>query len=272
MNLDDVQGVQISRMLSGTAVERTGYSLSEGVALRAGLEHWMEARDIVVSAQGIAFTATSSWGEARIESRLLGRFNIANLLGVLATMMVSGVPFDKAAGAVAGLQPVPGRMQRLGGGDRPLAVVDYAHSPDALEKTLAALKDVTRGAGGRLVCLIGCGGERDRGKRPLMGAVAARHSDHVVLTSDNPRGEDPQALVDDILQGMTAENRPPLQVELDRGRAIRLALAAAVAGDVVLLAGKGHEDYQEIAGRRLTFSDAREAAAALEEWRAGGRA
>lgn len=272
LNLDDVQGVQISRMLSGTSVARTGYSLSEGVALRAGLEHWMEARDIVVSAQGITFTATCSWGEARIESRLLGRFNIANLLGVLATMMVSGVPFDRAVGAVAALQPVPGRMQRLGGGDRPLAVVDYAHSPDALEKTLAALKDVTRGVGGRLVCLIGCGGERDRGKRPLMGAVAARHADYVVLTSDNPRGEDPQAIIDDILQGMTAENLPPLRAEPDRGRAIRLALAAAAPGDVVLLAGKGHEDYQEIGGRRLPFSDAREAAAALDEWRPGGLA
>jgi UDP-N-acetylmuramoyl-L-alanyl-D-glutamate--2,6-diaminopimelate ligase len=266
LNLDDVQGVQISRMLVDSGVARAGYSCSEGVALRAGLEHWIEAHDITVSPQGIAFVVKSSWGDARIESNLLGRFNIANLLGVLATMLVSGVPFERAIVAVAQLQPVPGRMQRFGGGDRPMAVVDYAHSPDALEKTLAALKDVTRAAGGQLICLIGCGGDRDRGKRPLMGAVAARHADRIVLTSDNPRSEDPRSIIDEILQGMSAEHMPAMQIELDRARAIRVALAAANPGDVVLLAGKGHEDYQEIAGRRLPFSDAREALAALADW------
>jgi UDP-N-acetylmuramoyl-L-alanyl-D-glutamate--2,6-diaminopimelate ligase len=269
LNLDDVQGVQISRMLAGSGVARAGYSCSEGVALRAGLEHWIEAHDITVSPQGITFGVKSSWGEARVESHLLGRFNITNLLGVLATMLVSGVPFDRATAAIAQLQPVPGRMQRIGGGDRPMAVVDYAHSPDALEKTLTALKDVTRATGGRLICLIGCGGDRDRGKRPLMGAVAARHADFMVLTSDNPRSEDPQSIIDDMLQGVSAEHNPAMQVELDRARAIRLALGAAGSGDVVLLAGKGHEDYQEIAGRRLPFSDAREAQAALGDWPAG---
>ena len=270
LNLDDVQGVRISRELSGSGLTRTGYSTSPGVALRAGLECWMEAHDIAVSAQGIAFTVKSSWGEARVDSRLLGRFNVVNLLGVLATMLASGVPFGDATAAAARLQPVPGRLQRIGGDARPLVVVDYAHTPDALEKVLVTLKDVSAVSGGRLLLVFGCGGDRDRGKRALMGAVAARHADRIVVTSDNPRSEDPRAIIDGILQGMgDASARAATEVEAERGPAIRLALSHARAGDVVLLAGKGHEDYQEIAGVRLPFSDAEQAAAALAAWSQG---
>jgi UDP-N-acetylmuramoyl-L-alanyl-D-glutamate--2,6-diaminopimelate ligase len=150
-------------------------------------------------------------------------------------------------------------MQRLGGGGAPLAVVDYAHSPDALDKCLAGLRDVARAQGGRLLCVFGCGGDRDRGKRPLMGEIASRHADFVVVTSDNPRSEDPAAIVADILPGV----RVPHAVHVDRRAAIRAAIAAAHRGDVVLIAGKGHEPYQEIAGRRLPFSDVDEARAAL---------
>jgi len=264
LNLDDVQGVQLARMLAGRGVNRAGFSCSEGVASRARLERYAEAHAVEVSPSGISFTVKSSWGEARIAASMLGRFNVSNLLGVLTTMLVSGVPFERAAAAVARLQPVAGRMQRLGGTGKPLVVVDYAHSPDALEKTLVALRDVATAAGGRLAVVFGCGGDRDRGKRPLMGAVASRHADRIMVTSDNPRSEDPAAIISEIVAAI------PGQYEAieDRRKAIGSAIAAAAREDVVLLAGKGHEAYQEIAGRRLPFSDVHEAERALETWAA----
>jgi len=262
LNLDDVQGVQIARALAGRGIGRAGYSCFAGVAARSGLERYAEAHAIEVSPEGIAFEVRSSWGEAGIESALLGRFNVSNLLGVLTTMLVSGVPFDRAATALAGLEPVAGRMQRLGGAGKPVVVVDYAHTPDALEKTLVALKDVAKASGGRLAVVFGCGGERDRGKRPLMGAVASRHADAILVTSDNPRGEDPAAIIAEI----TAAIPVPHEAIEDRRAAIERAIASAGAEDVVLIAGKGHETYQEIAGRRLPFSDALEAKQALSRW------
>jgi UDP-N-acetylmuramoyl-L-alanyl-D-glutamate--2,6-diaminopimelate ligase len=270
LNLDDVQGVQIARLLAGRGVQRVGYSAFEQVAQRAGLDAWLEAHDAQVSASGISFAVRGSWGEARIASGLLGRFNISNLLGVLGTMLASGVPFEAATASLARLEPVEGRMQRFGGGGLPLVVVDFAHSPDALEKTLGALKDVRGSHGahgksgtGRLVCVFGCGGERDRGKRPLMGAVAARHADRIVLTSDNPRSEDPADIIAQIMQGVPASAAGLVHAEPDRALAIALAVCEAAPGDVVLLAGKGHEDYQEVQGRKLPHSDARAAQEAL---------
>lgn len=262
LNLDDVQGVQLSRALAGRGVNRAGYSCFAGVAARSGLERYAEAHAIDVSPEGIAFTVQSSWGEARIESPLLGRFNVSNLLGVLATILASGVPFDRAVAALATLQPVAGRMQRMGGSGRPLAIIDYAHTPDALEQTLVALKDIARASGGRLVVVFGCGGERDRGKRPLMGAVASRHAEVIVVTSDNPRGEDPTAIIAEI----TAAIPGPHEAIEDRRAAIDYAIASAKADDVVLIAGKGHETYQDVAGRRLPFSDALETEQALSRW------
>jgi UDP-N-acetylmuramoyl-L-alanyl-D-glutamate--2,6-diaminopimelate ligase len=260
LNLDDVQGVQIARSLGGGAVSRTGYSCFEAVARRAGLDQFLEAHAISLSSQGIAFELRSSWGDARVHNALLGRFNVSNLLGVAGAMLVSGVPFDCTVAALSRIEPAPGRMQRLGGGDAPLVVVDYAHSPDALDKTLGTLKDVARAGGGRLLVVFGCGGERDRGKRPLMGAVAARHADAVIVTSDNPRGEDPAEIIADIVAGIPG----PHEVIADRRDAIAHAIGRAQAGDIVLLAGKGHEPYQEIAGRRLPFSDASEAGRVLQ--------
>ena len=262
LNLDDVQGVQIARALAGRGISRAGYSCFAGVAARSGLERYAEAHAIEVSPQGIAFEVRSSWGEAGIESALLGRFNVSNLLGVLTTMLVSGVPFDRATAALADLEPVAGRMQRLGGAGKPVVVVDYAHTPDALEKTLVALKDVAKASGGRLAVVFGCGGERDRGKRPLMGAVASRHADAILVTSDNPRGEDPAAIIAEISAAIPV----PHEAIEDRRAAIERAIASAGAEDVVLIAGKGHETYQEIAGRRLPFSDALEAKQALSRW------
>jgi len=261
LNLDDVQGAQLARMLAGQ-VNRAGYSCSPGVAARAGLERYTEAHAIEVSPAGIGFDVRSSWGEARIESPLLGRFNVSNLLGVLATMLVSGVPFDRATAALASLKPVAGRMQRLGGGAKPLVIIDYAHTPDALEQTLVALKDIARERGGRLSVVFGCGGERDRGKRPLMGAVASRHADAITVTSDNPRAEKPA----DIISEVTAALTRPYEAVEDRRIAIARAVASANRDDVVLVAGKGHERYQEIAGRRIPFSDALEAQNALSGW------
>ena len=187
----------------------------------------------------------------------VGAFNLSNALGVLGCLMARGIPFAEGARLLEQLPPVPGRMQTVG--ERPLVVVDYAHTPDALEKVLQALRPVARARGGRLAVVFGAGGERDSAKRPQMGAVASRLADRVVLTSDNPRGEDPALIIDAIRRGTTGE----VATEADREGAIRSVIASADADDVILLAGKGHETIQEIAGRRLPFSDAAVAAAAL---------
>jgi UDP-N-acetylmuramoyl-L-alanyl-D-glutamate--2,6-diaminopimelate ligase len=261
LNLDDALGARIAESLEGSLVKRVGYSMTRGAGRRAGLERHLEAHDISLSDRGMAFALASSWGDARIESAMLGRFNVANLLGVLGVLLASGMELEAAAHAVGALRPVPGRMQRLGGGDQPLVVVDYAHSPDALDKVLAALTDVAHQHGGRLICVFGCGGERDRGKRALMGEAASRHADFLVVTSDNPRSEDPAAIIAEILPGVRASHA----VEVDRRAAIRLAVADSGPGDVIVVAGKGHELYQEVAGARLPFSDAEEAHAALND-------
>jgi len=263
LNLDDALGVRIAQRLARSGVERIGCSMAAGAAAASGLEQWLEARDIALSAAGLRFTLVSNQGSARVAAPLVGRFNVANLLGVIGVLLTAGFTLDAAARAASRLEPAPGRMQRLGGDGRPLVVVDYAHSPDALEKCLAALRDVACGYGGRLVCVFGCGGDRDRGKRPLMGEAASRHADFVWLTSDNPRSESPAAIIDAIRPGV----RVACDIHVDRREAIRAAIGAARAGDVVLIAGKGHEPYQEIAGVRRPFDDAAEAGLALEAWR-----
>jgi UDP-N-acetylmuramoyl-L-alanyl-D-glutamate--2,6-diaminopimelate ligase len=194
-----------------------------------------------------------------VEASVLGHFNVSNLLAVIGALLAQGFALPAVLDAVRHLQPVPGRLQRLGGNGAPLVVIDYAHTPDALEKALAALRP-TVAAGHRLVCVFGCGGDRDPGKRPLMGEVAARLADHVVVTSDNPRGEDPHAILEQVVGGMP---RGGAEVIEDRQVAIFSAIHHAQPGDVVLLAGKGHETYQEIRGVRHPFSDSEVAAAAL---------
>ena len=185
---------------------------------------------------------------------------------MLATLWASGVAVGDALPHLTRLAPPLGRMQMLGGQAAPLVVVDYAHTPDALKQALTALRETARARGGQLVCVFGCGGDRDRGKRPLMGEVAARCADRVWLTSDNPRTEQPAAVIADIVAGA---GRTAAVVE-DRGTAIAQAIAEADDRDVVLIAGKGHEDYQEIGTRRLPFADADHAAQALA--RRGGDA
>lgn len=215
-------------------------------------------RSLDLGADGIRLEAITPEGDVTIESPLIGRFNAANLLAVLAVLLVAGLSAADAAARLARAHAPAGRMERFGGGRQPLLIVDYAHTPDALEKALAAAREHT---GGRVVCVFGCGGDRDRGKRPLMGEIAEREADAVILTDDNPRHEDGDAIISDIAAGMRAL---PVIVR-DRARAIATAVTQARAGDVVLIAGKGHEAYQQIGDERLPFSDRLVAQSLLRE-------
>ncbi len=220
------------------------------------------ATTVETTADGVAMAVATPWGQGELRSPVVGAFNAANVLGVLGVLLASGVPLDAALAALARIEPPPGRMQRLGGDALPLVVVDYAHSPDALEKVLTALRPAVLPARD-LVCVFGCGGDRDAGKRPEMGAIAGRLADRVVVTSDNPRSEDPAAIASAVVGGIRSTSNRRWSVELDRAAAIRAAIDAAHPGDVVLVAGKGHEETQEKDGVRHAFSDVRAAAAAL---------
>ena len=210
------------------------------------------------AADGVDFEVSTPWGDAVVSSRVLGRHNASNLLATLAVLLVCGVKLKDAVAALAEVEAVPGRMQRIGGGRRPLVVVDYAHTPDALENVLRTLRDLTTG---ELWCVFGCGGERDRGKRPQMGEAASRLADRVIVTNDNPRFENPRSIINEVRRGL----RGRCSVELDRHRAIAAALGSARHGDIVLIAGKGHESYQEIRGVRHPFSDVLVARQVLRE-------
>jgi UDP-N-acetylmuramoyl-L-alanyl-D-glutamate--2,6-diaminopimelate ligase len=214
---------------------------------------------------GLAFHVETPWGKGEVETRLLGAFNASNLLGVLGVLLVSGVEFEQALEFLAGFEAPPGRMQRSGGGYAPLVVVDYAHTPDALDKVLTALRPAVA-SGAELVCVFGCGGERDRGKRPEMGRIAAQLADRVVITSDNARSENPEIIASEIVHGIRETGNRRYGVQLDRAAAIAEAIGRAHVGDVVLLAGKGHEPYQETAGERQPFLDWDHATRALAAW------
>ncbi|HEX7971171.1 MAG TPA: UDP-N-acetylmuramoyl-L-alanyl-D-glutamate--2,6-diaminopimelate ligase, partial [Thiobacillus sp.] len=249
LNIDDVFGQRLEGETRPARV--AGYGFQRGAVV---------GKTLRLSQAGLHLALHTDWGDAELDAPLLGRFNAANLLAVLTTLLVSDVKLDDACRALAHVSPPPGRMQTFGGNAHPLVVVDYAHTPDALEKVLATLREIV--SGGRLICVFGCGGNRDRGKRPLMGQAAARDADEIWVTSDNPRNEDARRIIDDILPGIGATPH----VEPDRARAIFEAIGGAHQGDVVLIAGKGHEDYQEIAGERLPFSDVAVAKKALEAW------
>jgi UDP-N-acetylmuramoyl-L-alanyl-D-glutamate--2,6-diaminopimelate ligase len=208
------------------------------------------AESVRLDADGISFVLCENGRRTPVHSRLLGRFNVDNLLAVAGCLRALGVGSDQVAARLSLLQPVPGRMNRLGGTGQPLVVVDYAHTPDALGQALASLREHARG---RLVCVFGCGGERDRGKRAQMAAAAERLSDRVIVTDDNPRGEDGGAIIAAIMAGFVRPEH--VLIERDRAAAIAAALAGAAAGDIVLIAGKGHEAYQEIGGVRRPFDD-----------------
>jgi UDP-N-acetylmuramyl-tripeptide synthetase len=222
----------------------------------------LEAVRIVERGEAIDLVVDGDWGRFEVRLGLLGRFNAANALAVAGTWLALGLELDAVVAALARLEPVAGRMQMLRVAGAPLVVVDYAHTPDAITQALEALRPVAKARGGDLVCVLGAGGDRDPGKRPLMGRAAESRADRVVITSDNPRSESPQAIADAIRGGMAAD---PWLVELDRATAIRLAIAAADPSDVVLVAGKGHEQYQEIDGTRYPFSDVEVATRALRD-------
>jgi UDP-N-acetylmuramoyl-L-alanyl-D-glutamate--2,6-diaminopimelate ligase len=235
----------------------------------AGQSGWLadrtlHAAEVIPRPQGIAIKVDGSFGELEVETRLLGRFNAENSLTVIACLMSLGIGLSEAAQALAQCSAAPGRMEVVNGGAvhtgavhtgaaQPTAVVDYAHTPDALAKALAAAREHCAGA---LWCVFGCGGDRDRGKRPLMGAIADELADQIIVTDDNPRSEEPAAITAAILQGI---RRHAARVINDRGAAIATAMKEARAGDVVLIAGKGHEDYQIYGATRRAFSDREEA-------------
>lgn len=256
LNIDDVQVEGLARELSGTALDVWTVSLQGPARLQAQGLGYVDG--------GLAFDVVEGTQRVAVRSQLVGAFNASNLLVVLGGLRALGVPLADAAAVVARLSPVPGRVQRVtgSGADEQVAVVvDYAHTPDALEKALQALRPLAAARGGRLWCVFGCGGNRDATKRPLMGAIAARDADHVVITSDNPRHENPDAILAQILAGITGHDE--VDVIVDRRQAIHGAVQQAAAGDVVLVAGKGHEDYQDVAGEKRPFSDVTEALAAL---------
>jgi UDP-N-acetylmuramyl-tripeptide synthetase len=258
VNVDDPFGADLAKQLQGGRVRVVTYGLGHAD---------VSATSIRPTATGMAVEFASPQGRGTLEAPLAGSFNAVNLLGTLAVLLASDVALADAVAALRTLAPPPGRMQRLGGGDAPLVVVDYAHTPDALEKVLAALRPAVAD-GGALVCVFGCGGDRDPGKRPEMGRVAATLADRIVVTSDNPRSEDPTAIAMAIAHGVRATGNRHWRLEIDRAKAIRLAVGEARAGDVVVVAGKGHETYQERHGERTPFSDHDEVRAALRE-RAG---
>ena len=223
------------------------------------------ATAITIDRRGIVLDVATPWGKATLTSAVVGAFNAQNLLGVLGVLLASDVPLADATTALGRLASPEGRMQRLGGDGKPLVVVDYAHTPDALEKVLQALLPAVA-EGRELVCVFGCGGDRDPGKRPQMGAIAGRLADRVVVTSDNPRSEDPAVIASAVVRGIRETSNRRWSIENDRHAAIAGAIATAKAGDIVLIAGKGHETYQERDGLRTPFSDASVSVAALDAW------
>jgi UDP-N-acetylmuramoyl-L-alanyl-D-glutamate--2,6-diaminopimelate ligase len=277
INLDDSFGRQLAQaVMKNSDTDVLGYGLQAGNP--SDPVRCLRASAIRLNPGGMEFMVHSPWGQAPVKSQLLGRFNVHNLLGVLGALLLSGVKLDEAVRAVGQVQPVAGRMQRVTVQDGPAVVVDYAHTPDALEKVLMGLKETIAQDPTLspkkpvLYCVFGCGGERDRGKRPLMGEIACHQADEVWITSDNPRGEDPQVIIEEILKGAKSKNAGcSIQIEPDRARAIHAAIAKAQPWDVVLIAGKGHESHQEVAGNKVPFDDVKVALVALKSWRPSGR-
>ncbi len=249
INVDDPAGAALATDIA-SVLPVTAVGASDAVL---GFDA-LRIRQLDTSANGLRVALTTPWGDAVIDSSLLGDFNATNLALALAVLTGWGLEVDEGAAALAGVQAVRGRMEAFGGGAAPLVVVDYAHTPDALDNALRALR---KHCDRDLWVVFGCGGERDRGKRPQMGEIAARLADRVVITDDNPRGEDPLAIIEDIREGVNGGDH----IESLPGRrdAIAYAIGEARPGDVVLVAGKGHEDYQLVGNRRLSLSDREEA-------------
>ena len=267
INVDDPKGEELYRKLKSDGLEVWGYSRNPDASLHVELRAQnLKVREVNAlddskggHSTALSFEVVYQSKAHSFELPVLGDFNVSNLLAVLGALLSLGYDIEKALGACAALSPAPGRMQTLHLPEAPLVVIDYAHTPDAIEKALNALKRISLASEGQLWCVMGCGGERDEGKRPVMGALTESLADQVVLTSDNPRGEDPQSIIDQIKSGFKNPKLP--LTHLDRRDAIHIAISKASKNDVVLIAGKGHESYQDIKGQRYSFSDA---AVALE--------
>jgi UDP-N-acetylmuramyl-tripeptide synthetase len=253
VNLDDDKGRELADSVIAGGIEL--WTVSQQQPAR------ITAQDVDYADGGLRFVVQEGGERHVLSTQLIGQYNVSNLLGVIAAMRAVGVPLAEAVRACGSLLPVPGRMERLQQAGKPLVAIDYAHTPDALDKALQALKPLAAQRGGKLWCVFGCGGDRDPTKRPLMAAVVEKNADHVVVTSDNPRSEKPENIISQILLGLS--HHECVQVQADRALAIAETIARANREDVVLLAGKGHEDYQEIAGTKLPFSDKVQAQAAL---------
>ena len=271
INADDAFGQELIRRLAAagssdlhlirTSTRQNGQTGHNGQRDRSAD---LVAEQMSVSAAGLAFEIGGKFGRASVESDILGAFNVSNLLQVIATLIASGVSLEEAAAIACKLPPVPGRMQTVRSPDRskPLVVVDYAHTPDALEKALSTIAAIVP-ENGRLISVFGCGGDRDRGKRPQMGGISACYADLSIITSDNPRTENAQRIIEDIEAGMKGATFRSIP---NRQQAIFEALNEARTGDIVVIAGKGHEDYQIIGETRHHFSDVEVAQDALDAW------
>lgn len=253
INVDDAQGSVLAESLAHSGVDVWSVSSLQPARL--------QARGIAYGPHGLCFEVVEGDASCSLQTRVLGAYNVSNLLGVLGAMRALGVPLSAAVQTCAALHPVPGRMECQGEVGEPLVAVDYAHTPDALGQALAALRPLAALRAGRLWCVFGCGGDRDASKRPLMGAIASQKADQVVVTSDNPRGEKPETIVAHILLGLS--HSKSVDVQTDRALAIADTIARAAPNDVVLVAGKGHELTQEVAGVKHLFSDKDHVARAL---------
>ncbi len=251
-NVDDPHGRQLAAAMPGS-LARYSFGL-------VSTDADVTATALESHADGFSFELATPWGRASVHSRLLGRFNVLNLLAVVACLGACGVAFERIVALLPRLQPVPGRMQRSGGGSQPLVVIDYAHTPDALAEALASLRPHTAG---QLICVFGAGGDRDRGKRPAMGRAVERLADRFIITDDNPRSEDGAGIVEEIRAGLTRPDAA--HVIRDRRQAIADAIGMAGPDDVVLVAGKGHETTQEDALGKHPFNDLEVAAGVLRE-------
>lgn len=254
INIDDEFGAEIANFTRANGIRTLTYGFGQAD---------IQASQLRLDETGLRMQVQTPAGKAELHAALMGRFNAMNLLAVLGAMLASDVALDDAVKALSHTVPVAGRMQKLGGGDLPVVIVDYAHTPDALEKVLGDLRAQTRG---RLICVFGCGGNRDKGKRPLMAHAASRLADITWITSDNPRHETPETIIHDIVAGM--QEGSTYSIETDRAAAIRKAIHAAQPGDIVLLAGKGHEHTQQIGDTKLPFSDAAVAGEVLQHMKA----
>jgi UDP-N-acetylmuramoyl-L-alanyl-D-glutamate--2,6-diaminopimelate ligase len=258
VNIDDPYGARLAEELSAAGGEPVTFALERRAAYRA--------LHVDTDLRGAKFTVRAPDGRIELATPLRGRFNVYNVLGVLAAVRALGVPMQTAAAAIETAGQVPGRFETVDAGQPFAVVVDYAHTPDSLDNVLSSARELVTTPGARLHVVFGAGGDRDRGKRPMMGRIARRLADRVIVTSDNPRSEDPEAIITEILSG----SGPHIEHNADRRQAIELALSTAAPGDVVVIAGKGHEQGQEFADSlKLPFDDVTVARELLDVLSAG---